>query len=423
MTGPDRQAWQAAFAVQESFDEFQLRFREITARARGRFEACDWQGTQLDAGERLELYGRGVSELVEQVRELLGEGVYDHLAWREMRRVYARMIAGRRDLELAETFFNSVTRRIFSTVGVNHDIEFVDSDFDSMPAGAPATVFRSYALDRGLEPALATVLDEAPVAFGPGRVARDAAAAARALTDKLGEHGAAGGPGSLEVARPIFYRNTGAYIVCRLRRGALVTPVVLALRHFDDGIGVDAVLTDEDEVSASSSASRARTSTSRRSARASWSPSCKSIMPRKPVAELYISIGHNKHGKTELYRALLRHLAPPTTASRSRPATAGLVMVVFTLPSFDVVFKVIRDAPGPPKRTTRHEVMDQLPAGVHARPRRPAGRRAGVRAPALRAPTASPPELLDELSRQAPGTVVARRRHGGRSRTCTPSAA
>ena len=108
-------------------------------------------------------------------------------------------------------------------------------------------------------------------------------------------------------------------------------------------------------------------------------------MPRKPTAELYTAIGFNKHGKTELYRDLMRHIERSTDKFEIARGDKGMVMIVFTLPSFDVVFKVIRDTFAYPKTTTRRRGDGEVPARVQARPRRPPGRRAGVRAPRLRA--------------------------------------
>ena len=84
----------------------------------------------------------------------------------------------------------------------------------------------------------------------------------------------------------------------------------------------------------------------------------KSIIPRKPTAEIYISIGYNKHGKTELYRHALRHLASSTDKYQLARGQRGMVMVVFTMPSYPVVFKIIKDRFDYPKETTRQAVMD-----------------------------------------------------------------
>jgi isocitrate dehydrogenase kinase/phosphatase len=74
---------------------------------------------------------------------------------------------------------------------------------------------------------------------------------------------------------------------------------------------------------------------------------------------LYISIGYNKHGKTELYRDLLRHLGRTNDRFEIARGEKGMVMTVFTMPSYDMVFKVIKDHFGEPKTTTRQEVMER----------------------------------------------------------------
>jgi isocitrate dehydrogenase kinase/phosphatase len=82
----------------------------------------------------------------------------------------------------------------------------------------------------------------------------------------------------------------------------------------------------------------------------------KTIMPRKPIAELYNAVGCNKHGKTELYRSILRHLETTDDRFDIAPGQRGMVMSVFTLPGLDVVFKVIRDRFDYPKTVTHEEV-------------------------------------------------------------------
>ena len=81
------------------------------------------------------------------------------------------------------------------------------------------------------------------------------------------------------------------------------------------------------------------------------------LLPHRRLAELYISLGFNRHGKTELYRDLARHQNACRDIFRISPGTPGMVMVVFNMPSDDLVFKIIRDRFAQPKRTTRREVI------------------------------------------------------------------
>ncbi|HEX5688606.1 MAG TPA: isocitrate dehydrogenase kinase/phosphatase AceK regulatory subunit, partial [Roseiflexaceae bacterium] len=128
--------------IHQGFDAYQAEFKAITRRAKTRFEQRDWHGMQSDSTERLDLYKTIVDRVVDEITRLLGARLYDKLVWASMKAVFSSLIAGRDEWELGETFFNSVTRRIFTTVGVDPQIEFVDSDFDSPPT-APRSVYHT----------------------------------------------------------------------------------------------------------------------------------------------------------------------------------------------------------------------------------------------------------------------------------------
>ena len=100
-------------------------FGTITRRAPVRFSARDWRGTRADALERLELYRRTVVPAVEDLVRILGAGLEDKSVWTGMMEAFASLAAGRVDAELAETFFNSASRRVFHTVGFDPRSEFV----------------------------------------------------------------------------------------------------------------------------------------------------------------------------------------------------------------------------------------------------------------------------------------------------------
>ncbi|HVP65947.1 MAG TPA: bifunctional isocitrate dehydrogenase kinase/phosphatase [Anaeromyxobacteraceae bacterium] len=345
-------AWGAA-AISDAFDAYQSEFRMVTARARERFEARDWKGAQQDALERLDLRGREVGSAVSLVRSRLGGRAGDRALWALMKPLYLVRISRRLDMELAETFYNSVTRRVFSTVGVDPRIEFVASElkvplpdpgqplYRTYPVEETAAVMRRILRDAGLRPPFENL-------------GRDAGAAARQIDAYLGGRSY----DAVDVLRPIFYRGKGAYLVGRLRQGASDVPLILALLHGEGGVRVDAVLLTENQASVLFSFTRSyfHVETERPSALVGF---VKSILPQKRLSEIYTSIGFNKHGKTELYRELLAHLE--RSPDRFEPARGdrGMVMAVFTLPSLDVVFKVIRDCFKPPKNVTREEVINK----------------------------------------------------------------
>ena len=165
-------------------------------------------------------------------------------------------------------------------------------------------------------------------------------------------------PVEVDMLTPVFYRNRGAYLVGRIRHLNRVSPLVFALRHDADGVAVDAVLLTENHTSRIFGFTRSyfHVDTQEPAAVVAF---VKSLIPLKPVAELYTAIGQSAFGKTQLFRGLYRHLQNSTDRFQHARGVKGLVMIVFTLPSFDVVFKVIRDTFPPSKRTSRDQVMDK----------------------------------------------------------------
>jgi isocitrate dehydrogenase kinase/phosphatase len=106
-------AEQTANIIRRAFDTYKTRFKDITLRAKVRFKNRDWHGMQADSAERLDLYKKVVDETVGEVRQLLGPQLEDTRVWATAKVNYAGLVAGLDLWELGETFFNSVTRRVF----------------------------------------------------------------------------------------------------------------------------------------------------------------------------------------------------------------------------------------------------------------------------------------------------------------------
>jgi isocitrate dehydrogenase kinase/phosphatase len=340
-----------------AFLSYRAEFNAITRRAKVRFEQRDWHGMQDDALERLDLYKKIIDGVVAETRAVLGEAVRQAEVWVQMKARYSRCIEGYGDVEIAEPFFHSGTRRIFATVGVDPGREYVDSDFNAPPARSPQPVYYTYLPACPTTEWLRRVMAAYAYAAPYADLERDAALAAYEIDDHLHEAGF-GAIETVETLKAVFYRNTGAYIVGRIRTGGRYLPLVLALRHPPEGIVIDAVLMDEDDVSIVFSYTRSYFHVEAENPHETIE-FLKSILPLKRVAELYISIGYNKHGKTELYRDLLRHLATSTDKFEIARGDKGMVMLVFALPSYDVVFKIIKDTFAYPKATSRQEVMEK----------------------------------------------------------------
>jgi isocitrate dehydrogenase kinase/phosphatase len=294
---------------------------------------------------------------VAETQAVLGEVVKQEAIWLQMKACYSGCIAGYGDFEIAETFFNSITRRIFATVGVDPGREYVDSDFNAPPARSPQPVYHTYTASRATIDLLQQITTDYAFAAAYAGLDRDVVLAAHEIDVQL----QAANFHSIETVdtlKAIFYRNTGAYIVGRIRSGGRTIPLLLALRHPPEGIVIDAVLMNEDDVSIVFSYTRSYFHVEVEHPHETIE-FLKSILPLKRVAELYSSLGYNKHGKTELYRDLLRHLAASTDKFEIARGDKGMVMLVFDLPSYDVVFKIIKDTFAYPKTATRQEVMEK----------------------------------------------------------------
>jgi isocitrate dehydrogenase kinase/phosphatase len=352
-----RLAERGAAAIVGAFGDYQQRFQAITRRAKVHFERGDWHGTHNDSVERLELYGRVIAGIVAEIRGRLAESVKDWKLWAVMKQAYSARIAHRPDIEVAETFFNSVTRRIFTTVGVDPRVEFLFSDFDPpLPAGDPP--HRTYPHDRELPEVIRAILSACGFSVPFEDLPRDARRVARAIERERRASGLTCPIDAIDMVRSLFYRSQGAYLVGRIRSQDHAMPLALALHHGDRGLFVDAALLTADDVSILFSFTRSyfHVEVDRPHDLIVF---LKSIMPRKPIAELYIAIGYHKHGKTELFRDLLRHIQQSTDKFEIARGERGLVMIVFTLPSFDVVFKLIRDTFAYPKTATRRQVIEK----------------------------------------------------------------
>jgi isocitrate dehydrogenase kinase/phosphatase len=345
---------EGAAIIAGAFQSYMDRFRTLTRRARRLFEERDWAGAQQDSVGRLDLYGEVVDEGLERLFALLGSRLEDRPTWTAVRSAYESLIAGRADAELAETFFNSFARRIFHTIGVDPGVEFVApaaSRVRHAPPWSHTIVFRS---DGSLPDLVRRVLTRFPFAGGYDDLDGDCRRVAAAMTDQLEGRAVE----SVELAASVFYRNKGAYLIGQVRTAGGVVPLVLALTNPEGLVVVDAALTSADEVSIVFSFARSYffVEMDRPGEMVDW---LLSIMPLKPISELYAAIGFNKHGKTELYRSLLHRLATTDDRFEFAPGQRGMVMCVFTLPGFDVVFKVIRDRFEPPKTVTHEEVRDK----------------------------------------------------------------
>ncbi len=389
--------------IAAAFVRYNAEFRAITRRAPLRFDTRDWRGSQHDAIERIGLYDRFVNQTIEELRATLEAQARDRGLWRQVHDHFARQIAELGDPEFTKTFFSSISRRLFGTVGVAPDIEFVATDLDPLADIHSALGPNSYANHGSLSLLFEDLLGDVRFRSRWRDLDNSIAHVAAEVRAHLRAHGERRAVERVEVIRPIFYQISRAYIVGRVVGRGFLLPLVIALKNTDGGVLVDAVMLAEKDVSIVFSFTRSYFHADLERV-AEAVVFLKSIMPRKPVSELFTVLGRAKQGKTERYRELMRNLEHTDDRFAHAPGERGLVMVCFTLPSFDVVFKVIRDRFAPPKTVLREEVLAKYQmVFIHDR----AGRLVDAQEfRRLRFPRARfAPELLEELRREATDTV------------------
>ena len=349
-----RLANQAARVIKHRFDRFWDEFGKLTGQAEQRFASANWPGMAEDSARRLAEYDSQVDAAVLELEHDCGVRLAKLSVWTGIKAVFSGLIESCRQSELAETFFNSIARRVFTTQGVDQQIEFVSSDFHVAFRDPGGSVVRSKdsvdgPLDRVLADVLAVSLPEVPWT----NLEDDCAVAAKRLAERVG-----GEVTAFECATSVFYRGMGAYVVGRVWMGDRSDPFALAVLHDDGGVYIDAVLTTEPELSILFSFARSYFHVVVEEP-AELVSFLSELMPRKRIAELYVAIGFHKHGKTELFRALVGHLGSTDDQFVIAEGAEGMVMSVFALPEFEVVFKVIKDTFPPQKQIT--------PSGVRER--------------------------------------------------------
>jgi len=344
-----------AALIAEHFRLYNEEFGRITRRAALNFLAEDWHTAQLDAVARIELYELRVARGVAAIASQLQSRRNDVALWIDIKRAYEMMVARRPDSDFYRTFFNSVTRDLFGTVGVNPEVEFCATNVGRASGAVPIRVYR---VGGSLPTAVREVLTDLPFGAAIG----DPEAAVHRVSAEIGRYfqtgRLSGHPESIELIEPLFYRGMHAFVVGRLIGDGSITPLVISFTNSFKGVQVDAVMLARGDVGSLFGYARSYFHVDLPVVSAAITL-LRSFMPRKSIDELYTVLGRAKQGKTERYFTLQRHLDKSIDSFVHAPGERGLVMIVFTLPSHDLVFKVIRDQFGAPKTSTREDVIER----------------------------------------------------------------
>ena len=354
-------AFDIARVILDGFDKHYSLFRQASQAARDHFERMTWKEAQAQARERIAFYDSRVGECVQLLEDEYEEAELTDSVWREVKLHYIGLLMDHRQPELAETFFNSVCCKILHRTYFNNDFIFVrpavSTEYIEPAQGTPT--YRVYYPQRdGMRHALRRMVTNFQLAGEFADLDRDLAQVEERLTSVLADM-ALEPNYQIQVLSSLFYRNKGAYIVGKMINGSRDYPFVIPILHKRKGaLLLDAVLADVGLITTLFSFTRAYFMVDMEVPSA-YVKFVRSMLPNKPRSEIYTILGLQKQGKAAFYRDFLHHLEHSSDHFEVAPGIRGLVMVVFSLPSFPYVFKAIKDSFPPPKETTRELVKEK----------------------------------------------------------------
>jgi len=334
-------------ALVEGFNKHYRLFRECSALAKARFEEGDWHAVQLAVRDRIQFYDDRVKETVDRLHAEFHAESLNNTDWQQAKLRYIGLLLDHKQPELAETFFNSVFCKILHRTYFHNDFIFVRPAVSTESIDSVPPAYRSYYPNEvGLRCAIRQILADFSWDNPFEDIDRDVARIHRAIERHLGEWPGAEYNFQIQVLYSAFYRNKAAYIIGKAINGANEYPFAVPVLHGQSGkLFVDAILLDAWRISMLFSLSRAYFMVDMEVPSA-YVQFLRSIVPGKPPSELYTMLGLGKQGKTMFFRDLIHHLHHSQDHFVIAPGIRGLVMLVFTLPSYPYVFKLIKDVFG-----------------------------------------------------------------------------
>ena len=352
-----------ATALMDGFNRHYSLFRQESATAKQRFENADWHGQQRAQRERIEFYDLRVIECTQRLAKEFKAGEQAMEIWQQVKLLYIGLLVDHHQPELAETFFNSVTTKILHRSYFQNDFIFVrpavSTEYIENDDTEKAPTYRSYYPNfENFASNLEQLITDFDLQRSFEDLKRDIGYVHTATIAQISDNKLRANF-QIQVLSSLFYRNKGAYAVGKIINGYIEIPFAIPILHNKNGLLViDTILFGEDHLTTLFSFARAYFLVDMEIPSA-YVQFLRSLMPRKPRNEIYNALGLAKQGKTLFYRDYLAHQRHSTDKFRIAPGIKGMVMLVFDLPSFPYVFKIIKDYYPPQKDTTRELIKSK----------------------------------------------------------------
>jgi len=354
-------AFDIARMILDGFDKHYRLFSASSQGAKKYFEEGDWKAAQIAARERIQFYDTRVRECVQAIEDEYEEADLSDEVWREIKLHYMGLLVDHLRPELAETFFNTVCTKLLHRNYFHNDFIFVRPATSTEyleREDTPPTYRVYYPATDGLNFTIKRIVTNFQLKTTFEDLDRDVALVEARLRENFG--GEKLEPNhQIQVLASLFYRNKSAYIIGKGINGNREYPFVIPIMHKHKGsLVLDTVLFDTMQITVLFSFTRAYFMVDMEVPSA-YVQFIRSILPKKPRSEIYTMIGLQKHGKNLFYRDFLHHLKYSSDQIAAAPGIRGLVMLVFALPSFPYVFKLIKDSFPPPKETTKALIKEK----------------------------------------------------------------
>ena len=352
------QAKKMAYQIMTSFDKNYRWFSRVTRGAQERFEKGQWQQALAASKERISLYEQSLATAVAELYDFIMDHRKDRQFWEQLKKAFAVLIENHPQYELAETFYNSVIGKVFRHKSIDNTIMFVTSSRCFLAGQDRHKVLHSFDTTTTVMEMYESIFACYRFNIGFEDRARDMQQLDDALRQRLSKEELASVT-AVEMLKPVFYRGRAAYLVGRICMPERTVPFVIALHTNENRqIYVDALLTERQDLSVIFGFARSYFMADTQFP-GELVAFLHELLPNKKQFELFIALGHYKHGKTAFYRNFLEHMDNSDDQFEIAPGIRGLVMMVFHLPSYGVVFKIIKDEFAESKRITREHVIDR----------------------------------------------------------------
>ncbi|MBR7779589.1 bifunctional isocitrate dehydrogenase kinase/phosphatase [Undibacterium rugosum] len=354
-------AFDIARTILDGFDKHYRLFRASSQAAKTHFEKGDWKTAQAAATERIQFYDKRVRECVQVLEDEYSQDDLSDEVWREVKLHYMGLLIDHLRPELAETFFNTVCTKLLHRTYFHNDFIFVRPATSTEyieREDTPPTYRVYYPATDGLRFTIKRIVTNFRLNASFEDLDRDVALVEARLKANFGQEKLEPNH-QIQVLANLFYRNKSAYIIGKGINGNREYPFVIPIMHKTKGqLVLDTVLFDNMQITVLFSFTRAYFMVDMEVPSA-YVQFIRSILPRKPRSEIYTMLGLQKHGKNLFYRDFLHHLKYSSDQIAAAPGIRGLVMLVFALPSFPYVFKLIKDSFPPPKETSKELIKEK----------------------------------------------------------------